>query len=63
MQSVIKAGDLVRLRWESAFSDDERAMIGVVLDARTYAATILWTPDMRVLVEGATDVEVFDEAR
>ena len=60
MQSVIKAGDLVRLRWESAFSDDERAMIGVVLDARTYAATILWTPDMCVLVEGTSDVEVIE---
>jgi len=60
MQSVIKAGDLVRLRWESAFSDDERAMIGVVLDARTYAATIMWTPDMCVLVGWTTDVEVIE---
>jgi len=60
MQSVIKAGDLVRLRWESAFSDNERAMIGVVLDARTYAATILWTPDVRVLVGWTTDVEVIE---
>ena len=56
----MKPGDLVRLRWESAFSDDERAMIGVVLDARTYAATILWTPDMCVLVEGTSDVEVIE---
>jgi hypothetical protein len=60
MQSVIKAGDLVRLRWESAFSDDERAMIGIVLNARATAATIMWTPDMCVLVEGATDVEVIE---
>jgi hypothetical protein len=60
MQSVIKAGDLVRLRWESAFSDDERAMIGIVLNALPTSATIMWTPDMCVLVEGATDVEVIE---
>jgi hypothetical protein len=63
MQNVIKAGDLVRLRWESAFSDDERAMIGIVLDTEHHAATIMWAPDMRVLREGVGDVEVFDEPR
>jgi hypothetical protein len=35
-------------------------MIGIVLNARATAATIMWTPDMCVLVEGATDVEVIE---
>ena len=43
------------------FSDDERAMIGIVLDTEHHAATIMWAPDMRVLREGVGDVEVFDE--
>ena len=63
MQSRIKAGDLVRLRWESAFTDDERAMVGVVLRVRDASAMIMWAPDTWVEEEGIGDVEVFDEAR
>lgn len=61
MQSGIKTGDLVRLRWESAFTDDERAMIGTVLKVRGNTATIMWTPGARVLEEGFSDVEAVDE--
>ena len=63
MQSRIKTGDLVRLRWESAFTDDERAMVGVVLKVRDASAMIVWAPDTCVVREGIGDVEVFDEPR
>lgn len=63
MQSGIKTGDLVRLRWESAFTDDERAMVGVVLRVRDASAMIMWDPTRGAEEEGIGDVEVFDETR
>lgn len=63
MQSRIKTGDLVRLRWEYAFTDDERAMVGVVLRVRDASAMIMWDPARGAEEEGIGDVEVFDETR
>ena len=63
MQSRIKTGDLVRLRWESAFTDDERAMVGVVLRVRDASAMFMWDPARGAEEEGIGDIEVFDETR